>query len=165
MKEKLQQYALIAEIVGGIAIVASLVFVGLEVRQNSNVSQVNAYQELVGQIALMNTLRIEDAEFAELYWRFDHGEKPANTAEQARLEAFLMMVIRHAALAWRQYDAGLITRNDLVSVLAAFRAYRNTQVGQDVWTTLAVSLDPDFVKFIEAVGYHCGKYTGTGSYC
>jgi len=36
MKEKLQEYALIAEIIGGIAIVFSLVFVGLEMRRSTN---------------------------------------------------------------------------------------------------------------------------------
>jgi hypothetical protein len=165
MKEKLQQYALVAEIVGGIAIVASLVFVGLEIRQNSRVSQVNAYQELIAQITLINTMRIEDAEFAELFWRFDHGEQPNDNGERARIEAFMMMVIRHADLAWRQYDVGLISRGDLISVLAPLRAFLNTQMGQEVWGVLAISLDPAFVSFVTEVGLHCGSYTGTGSYC
>ena len=44
MKEKLQEYALIAEIVGGVAIVISLVFVGLEIRHNNAISRTEAYQ-------------------------------------------------------------------------------------------------------------------------
>lgn len=36
MKEKLQEYALIAEIIGGIGIIASLVFVGVQLEQNSD---------------------------------------------------------------------------------------------------------------------------------
>ena len=34
MKEKLQKFALIAEIVGGVAISASLIFVGVQINQN-----------------------------------------------------------------------------------------------------------------------------------
>lgn len=34
MKEKLQKFALIAEIVGGVAIIASLIFVGVQINQN-----------------------------------------------------------------------------------------------------------------------------------
>ena len=40
MKEKLQEYALIAEIVGAIAVVISLIYVGASVGQNTAVVEV-----------------------------------------------------------------------------------------------------------------------------
>ena len=165
MKERLQEYALIAEIVGGIAIVLSLIFVGMQIRQNSEISQVNAYQELVSQITVMNTLRVQDAEFADLFWRFDHGQQPQDDKERARLEAFLYMVFRHGDLAYRQYDKGLIDRDGLVSVLSPTRSFLNTQIGREVWETLSPSLQSGYVDFVEDVGVLCGAYTGIGSYC
>ena len=42
MKEKLQEYALIAEIIGGIAIVASLLFVGVQINQNNKLIEASA---------------------------------------------------------------------------------------------------------------------------
>jgi hypothetical protein len=165
MKEKLQQYALIAEIVGGIAIVCSLLFVGLQIRQNSQVSQVNAYQQLISQITLINTLRIENAEFAELFWRFDRGGKPRNDAESARLEAFLFMIFRHADLAWRQYDAGFIDRDGLISVLGPLRRFLNTEMGREMWQGFSVFVSPDLVAFVNELGLLCPQFTGTGSSC
>ena len=165
MKERLQEYALIAEIVGGIAIVLSLIFVGMQIRQNSEISQINAYQELVSQITVMNTLRVQDAEFADLFWRFDHGQQPQDDKERARLEAFLYMVFRHGDLAYRQYGKGLIDRDGLVSVLSPTRSFLNTQIGREVWETLSPSLQSGYVDFVEDVGVLCGAYTGTGSYC
>ena len=91
-KEKLQEYALIAEIIGAVAIVCSLIFVGLQIRQNSRISSVNAYQELISQISTMNSLRIQDPGFADLFWRFDHGQQPATDEERSRLEAFLLRI-------------------------------------------------------------------------
>ena len=41
MKEKLQQYALVAEIVSALAIVLSLIFVGLQVKQGSEQTAAN----------------------------------------------------------------------------------------------------------------------------
>ena len=41
MKEKLQEYALIAEIISALAIVVSLIFVGLQVRQGSETTVAN----------------------------------------------------------------------------------------------------------------------------
>ena len=165
MKEKLQEYALIAEIVGGVAIVLSLIFVGMQIRQNSEVSEVNAYQELVSQLTVMNTLRVQDAEFADLFWRFDHGQQPQNDVERARLEAFLYMVFRHGDLAYRQYEKALIDRDGLISVLAPTRTFLNTELGQEVWEILSPSLQSDYVAFVADVGLLCGTYTGTSSYC
>ena len=164
-REKLQEYALIAEIIGGVAIVCSLIFVGLQIRQNSRISSVNAYQELISQISTMNSLRIQDSGFADLYWRFEHGQQPATDGERARLEAFLYMVYRHGDLAYRQYANDLIDRNSLISALAPVRSFRNTKMGKDIWAELAPVLNPDYVAFVKQVGLLCGTYTGTGSYC
>jgi len=165
LKEKLQQYALVAEIIGGIAVVCSLLFVGMQIRQSSQVSEINAYQELIAQITVMNTVRVEDPEFAELFWRFDHGEPPRDTGERARLEAFLYMVFRHGDLAYRQYAKGMIDRAGLLSVLAPTRSFLNTEIGRQVWDVLSRSVQPGYVAFVNDVGVLCGSYTGTGSYC
>lgn len=154
-----------AEIIGGIAIVCSLVFVGLQIRQNSRISEVNAYQELISQISTMNTVRIEDPQFANLFWRFNHGEKPATNTEQAQLEAFLYMVFRQGDLAYQQYDKELIDRDGLVSVLAPERVFLNTELGREIWSRLSPSLNPDYVAFLNDIGLLCPQYTGTGDYC
>jgi hypothetical protein len=62
MKEKLQEYALIAEIISALAVVAGLIFVGLEINQSTEQSALNtraletaAYQDLIAQILAINT--------------------------------------------------------------------------------------------------------------
>ncbi len=165
MKEKLHEYALIAEIVGGIAIVCSLIFVGVQIRQNSEINEINAYQDLISQITVMNAQRVQDPQFADLFWRFDHGEQPVDDIERARLEAFLYMVFRHGDLAYRQYDKGLIDREGLMSVLAPTRSFLNTALGQEVWGILSQSLNADYVAFVKEVGLLCSSYTGTSGYC
>ncbi|WGK65155.1 hypothetical protein [Croceiramulus getboli] len=46
MKEILENYALIAEIVSGIAIVISLVFVGVQIRGNTRATQASTFQSI-----------------------------------------------------------------------------------------------------------------------
>jgi len=47
---KLERWALIAEIVGAVAIVASLIFVGLEVRQSNKLASTTAYQQNIDSL-------------------------------------------------------------------------------------------------------------------
>jgi len=44
MKDNLQEYALISEIIGGIGIIASLIFVGFQVKQNAEETALNTRQ-------------------------------------------------------------------------------------------------------------------------
>ena len=141
------------------------IFVGIQIRQNSEISEIDAYQDLISQITLMNSLRVQDPQFADLFWRFDHGEEPRNDVEHARLEAFLYTVFRHGDLAYRQYDKGLIDRDGLVSVLAPTRSFLNTALGKEVWATLSPSLNQGYVAFVDEVGLLCGSYTGTSTHC
>jgi len=62
-KEKLQEYALIAEIVSAIAIVGSLIFVGLEIRQNTNAVFATSYDQL---LADQMDLRLRVADSPEM---------------------------------------------------------------------------------------------------
>ncbi len=53
---KLEKWALIAEIIGGVAIVLSLLFVGLEIRGNTQVARAEAYESNIDSI---NEWRLE----------------------------------------------------------------------------------------------------------
>lgn len=67
MKEKLQEYVLIAEIIGGMAIVGSKIFVGLQVRQTAHETALNTrqmqpavFQDLQNKIIELNILDATD---------------------------------------------------------------------------------------------------------
>ena len=51
MKEKLQEYALLAEIIGGIAIVASLIFVGVQINQNHAMMRAQTRSDISAQLS------------------------------------------------------------------------------------------------------------------
>ncbi len=66
MKENLKEWALIAEITGAIAIVISLIFVGSEIRQSSNLIQFSNYQTTLSW-GMVRGDWLRDKEFAEIY--------------------------------------------------------------------------------------------------
>jgi hypothetical protein len=45
LKDKLQVYALWAEILGGVAILVSLIFVGVQLRQSNSIAATDALRE------------------------------------------------------------------------------------------------------------------------
>lgn len=159
MKDKLQEYALIAEIISAFAVVASLIFVGLEIRQsseetlqNTRALEINAYQDLISQISSMNKLVIEDPTFAELYDRVIQGEIPQNGTEKRRIDAYFILSARHGDMAYRQYRAGLIDQASLNSALTPTIVFLREMIpAQERWEILRLDLDPDYVAYLEGL--------------
>ena len=72
-KDKLQVWALAAEIIGGIAVVVSLAVVAFELNQsnaqaelNTNALEISAYQSLINSIIDQNTLIASDPQLAAI---------------------------------------------------------------------------------------------------
>jgi hypothetical protein len=172
VNDKLQKYALIAEIIGGIAIVASLVFVGVGIRQsadetalNTRAVEINGYVDLIAQISTLNTLLVDNPEFAERNLAILQGGSLESSSESAQLRAFMMLAFRHGELAFKLYQEQLIDEEELISFLSRIRNYRNTEIGSNHWDFGSAFLNPEYVAYINDMGLICGEYTGTGNLC
>lgn len=154
--DNLQKWALIAEIFGGLAIVVSLIFVGIQVNQSSIATDQNtkalegdAYQNLISQITTMNMAIIQDSEFADIYNRMLSGEDPKNATEDRRVNVFITMNVRHGDIAYRQYSNGFIDEDSLNSVLAPVIIFiKNMSPGKSRWEAMRSVLSPDYVEYV-----------------
>ena len=73
MKQKLADWASIAEITGAAAIVVSLVFVGFQIRENTIATQSATFQEHLGfEISVLNTVA-SDPTLSRLYLQTAEG--------------------------------------------------------------------------------------------
>ena len=167
MKEKLQEYALIAEIIGGIAIVTSLIFVGVQINQgstetalNTKAIQISAYQDLIDQISILNILRVESPVFAELYGKFITGHEPEPAAEDEQLKAFLVLSFRQGELAFKQFENGILNEDNLISVLTPPRAFASVPFGKIVWESFSPNFDQKYVEYMNTLGPICGGSQG-----
>ncbi len=59
-REKLQDFALVAEIVAGISIIVTLAFLALEMRSNTDAIRAQTYHELMAQLNEWRTLIVTD---------------------------------------------------------------------------------------------------------
>jgi len=116
------------EVVGGVAIVASLIFVGIETRNgaiqaelNTRAIQITAYQDLIDNISEMNTLTIESEYVAELIYKAFATSEELTELEKFRLERALFVRFRHGDMAYFQYERGAIDEERLRSVLKPLR--------------------------------------------
>ncbi len=85
---RLEKHALIAEIFGGVAIVLSLIFVGLEVRENTRVTILTSDRSLDQQNLALNLAITNSADFAELLVRAELDRDSLTDEERARFDNY-----------------------------------------------------------------------------
>ena len=138
----------IRETIGFIGVVASLVFVGFEVRQNTVSARAAAYQEMGSTIAGVWLLGAQNPELAILTLRFFEEEDAEFTpVEEAVLVAQTVGAFRQYETVWRQVRLGLLEPE----VLQYFGWGGDVVTGnlQRLWSRIRQRMSPDFLRFLE----------------
>lgn len=115
-----QQWKDLLEGIGFLAIIASLVFVGLETRNGANQTllntqamEISAYQELTNSISEMNSLSLQSEHAANVMANiFD-----TPSSEDFVKFAVLINRLRHGDMAYFMYEKGVIDEDRLRSTL------------------------------------------------
>lgn len=141
------------ETLGGLAVVASLVFVGLEIRQNTAVARGQARQELAALNQEWLILQSTDSTFNDIYRRFWIVADSSFTAsELARASWGMRLNLRRMENVYFQYQEGLVDESALKSYgFQVISAMFKTPRFMEFWVTNDErrAYDPDFVKFLE----------------
>ncbi len=80
--------------VANLGVIAGLVFLGYEIRQNTNIAKASAYRENVQDIAAWRELFISDAEVAQLYATYSSaGLEALGDTDRSRIVAMVNNVM------------------------------------------------------------------------
>jgi hypothetical protein len=158
-KKKLREWAMLAEIVGGTAVIFSLIFVGLQIRQssiesslNTRAIEVSAYQGLSAQI---NTIAFEgmiEPEISQMVIDVYQNKIPATFPIDGQINFYLAYTTRHSDMVHNQFKNELITDVQLYSMFNPLRRNLSSDIGKLYWdTTVRVNTayTDEFVSFVE----------------
>jgi hypothetical protein len=105
----------LANIFSALTVVISLVFVGLQVKENSHALRSQNQRALVDSIEQLELTRVTDADYAALVQRSNDGE-PLNALEQGRLETMAYLYINNWEQAFYDRNKGLMEEEVFASL-------------------------------------------------
>ena len=118
----------VLEGIGFAAIVASLIFVGIETRNSTKQAvlttralEISAYQDLIDSIAEMNVLTLQDPEISAFMFKIFNTSEQLTDLEKFRFDRVAFLRIRHGDMAFFHYQRGAIDEARLRSVLKILR--------------------------------------------
>ena len=143
--------ASVIEIVGFVGVIGSLIFVGIQIRQNTIASRANAYQQMGAAVADIWFSTAQEPARAAMTMRFFEEPNAAFTpVEEAVLINQSIAAYRQHETTWRQVKLGLLNP-------AALKAFGWNAEGTSastintrrLWPRMAPHMSPDFRAYVE----------------
>jgi len=150
MSKKLQDFALVAEIVGAIAVVISLIFVGLSVRQNTDAVQVANHQALVAMDSEKNTW-LRDPEFAAVYETARNDFSELTGIERRQYLTFVADTLNAWEFAFITHNNGAIADNIYDGWDGFYKSEFQTEGFQYFWARQGKGFSPAFFEYLNSL--------------
>src|SRR4051794_34647363 len=110
MTMTLEQLSYIAQVVASIGVVLSLVFVGLQVRQNTATLQRNEHNSTMAQWTVIRMAIAGNRDLSELMTAGLDGKRPLDAADQRRLHQLLSQYAWAAFHIWDRTQRGVFAK-------------------------------------------------------
>jgi hypothetical protein len=130
-------------ILANLGVIAGIVFLGLEIRQNSEALLAGSRQDLLeADLGVLDNLM----DYPSLY-------DPANTGNLAgddllRRDVYFVSMLRIREFAWQQYNNGVLDEKTLGSYLEPLKFVFDSDECRDFLLSGIYSGDPDFDEYI-----------------
>ena len=141
----------IVGVLANLGVLAGIVFLAIEIRQNTRAQELGAYQDIVGQIAELSQLWVKEPEDVEEIFRILQLPPTAlSEFESTRAAAFSMLLLRHGDLVYFQYQRGVISEERMQSGLTILGNIICTPYVHGFWPTARAALDVSYGDFVDA---------------
>ena len=139
---KLEKWALIAEIIGAAAIVISLVFVGLQVRQSNSLAATEALKEgtVIWTDAYLAALGTEES--VGFFKRALNHCGELSEEQRGRFYALISKFVSAYDNIYNQYQSGRLREEVFLSIALTYYAMARTECAQSVLTDDFINLPP-----------------------
>ena len=150
MKEKLQEYALVAEIIGALAVVISLLYVGASVNQNTAAIMVANHQALVAMDTDNNSW-LKDADFAALVQIGNSGTGELSAAQRTQYMTYIANFINAWEFSFIAHNNGMLADN-IWDGWDGFHRNRLLRTGvQEFWASGRLNFSPEFRVYVDSI--------------
>ena len=130
MKEKLQIFALWAEVLGGVAILVSLLFVGVQLRQSNSLAATDALRDGTQLWTDAYVYAFGTEESTAFFTRAVNRCDELSMAEHGRFFAAFSRFMSAYDNIYNQYKSGRLPEEVFVSIALTYYTYANTECGQ-----------------------------------
>jgi hypothetical protein len=130
----LEQISLFSQIAGAVGVIVSLIFVGLQIKQNTNAIQRSEHNSTMAQWTVIRQAIATNRDVAELMTSGLQGERSLDAADQLRVDQMLAEYAWAAFHIWDRTERGVFPKGTFELTGGALLAVvLRTPRGSDWW--------------------------------
>ena len=148
-----EQLSYLAQIVASVGVVVSLIFIGLQIKQNTRALERAEHNSTMEQWTVLRQAIAQNREIAELMTAWLNGVRALDAADQLRLEQMLQEYAWAAFHIWDRTQRGVFPKGTFEATAGAFlRGLLTTPRGGAWWRSEKhIGFHPGFVSDVDAV--------------
>ena len=138
-----------AQIVGGIGVIASMIYIGIQIRNNARAVRAATYQQIIATLSANLDVLFQNAEACSLVLRGGDDFNSLDRLEKARYRFSFMAMMRRYGNAWFQYRIGTLRSDDWQQISVNLEALFSVPGNAVVWQLIKSRFPADFRSFID----------------
>jgi len=140
-------------ILANVGVIAGIIFLGIEIQQNTVSSRVNAYQDLTGRI--MDFVGEGGERYQPGYQPSREAFEQLSDTEQRRLRGVVVSRFRFGDLAFYQYEMGMLTEERFESLMRPITNEICKWPFPDVWSGARSNFVSSYSSYIDVHVSRC----------
>ncbi len=141
----------ITQIVGGIGVTASLIYVAIQIRNNARAVRASAYQQLATNTSANWTVLAQNGDLTDIMLRGLDDFHPLNRLEKARFRFMAMAYMRHYENAWFQHNIGTLKEDDWLAIAADMDSLFSNPGARTMWPLIKNRNNASFRAYTDAL--------------
>jgi hypothetical protein len=137
------------QILGGIGVIASMIYVGIQIRNNARAVRAATFQQLSASFSANLDVLFQNAEACSLALRGGDDFDSLDRLEKARYRFSLMAMMRRYGNAWFQHRIGTLRSDDWQSIAAPLDSLFSVPGNAVAWQLMKSRFPADFRSFID----------------
>ncbi len=139
----------IAELTAALGVIVSLLYVGVQIRQNSKIVVANAVKEVADTSREWFTYLIEDPELQRIFYVGAEDPGELSETEFMRFTTLMFTYLKHIESIHYQYHSGLLTRDLWTGWDYQTRQYLGAPGIQKYWKARRNSFSKSFQNYVD----------------
>jgi hypothetical protein len=148
-----EQLSYLAQIIASVAVIASLIFVALQIKQNTSALQRNEHNSTMAQWTVIRMAIAGNRDIAELMTNGLQGERALDAPDQLRLEQMLQEHAWASFHIWDRTQRGVFPKGTFEATAGPLLSEVLTTPRGETWWSNAkhIGFIPEFVHDVDAV--------------
>jgi len=139
------------EFIGGIAVVASLIYLASQIRQNSRMLDAAAEESRLGNYTVTSGMMVSDGEVARIYWDGMEDRAALSEEDRRRFDPLFSIMCQGYSRQWENHRKGHGSTAGWDQHDRAMRWAFDHVGARQWWTQYRELYEPEFQKYVDSM--------------